>query len=100
MDKAIEIIVSWIQKNLKNPKLYVGLVALVFIVALVFPYIDANFFFHNRIERRIDILQSLTQIDLEKISESPVLQEEYNAILSDLKNQSEWVFSGTSGSRV
>lgn len=48
MDKAIELIVSWIQKNLKNPKLYAALAVLIIVIAIVFPYIDANFFFYNR----------------------------------------------------
>ena len=94
MDKAIELVVSWIQKNLKNPKFYAVIVALVIIMVLVFPYIDANFFFYNRIEKRIIILQSLSEIDIEKISQSPALQEEYNAILSELGRQREWSVSG------
>ena len=36
MDKAIKLIVSWIQKNLKNPKLYAVFAALLIIVAIVF----------------------------------------------------------------
>lgn len=43
MDKAIELIVSWIQKNLKNPKLYAIFAAVIVVIALVFPYVDANF---------------------------------------------------------
>lgn len=66
MDKAIELIVSWIQKNLKNPKLYAVLAVLIIVIAIVFPYIDANFFFYNRIEKRVSILQSLSEIDMEK----------------------------------
>ena len=89
MDKAIELIVSWIQKNLKNPKLYAVLAALLIIVAIVFPYIDANFFFYNRIEERVSILQSLSEIDREKVSQSPALQEEYDAIISEIKKQRE-----------
>ena len=81
-------------KNLKNPKFYAVIVALVIIMVLVFPYIDANFFFYNRIEKRINILQSLSEIDIEKISQSPALQEEYNAILSELGRQRKWSVSG------
>ena len=64
MDKAIELIVSWIQKNLKNPKLYAIFAAVIVVIALVFPYVDANFFFYNRIEKRVNILQSLSEIDV------------------------------------
>ncbi|WP_317328961.1 hypothetical protein [Ruthenibacterium lactatiformans] len=43
MDKVIELIVSWIQQNFKNPKLYAIFAAVIVVIALVFPYIDANF---------------------------------------------------------
>ena len=66
MDTAIELIVSWIQRNLKNPKLYAVLAVLLIIVAIAFPYIDANFLSYNRIEKRVSILQSLSAIDMEK----------------------------------
>ncbi len=95
MDKAIELIVSWIQKNIKNPKLYVGLVASIILIAIIFPYIDANFFFYNRIEKRVSILQSLSEIDTEEVSQFPALQEEYNAILLEIKKQRELSLSST-----
>ena len=89
MDKAIELIVFWIQKKLKNPKLYALFAALLIIVAIVFPYIDANFFFYNRIEKRVSILQSLSEIDMEKVSQYPALQGEYDAIISEIEKQRE-----------
>ncbi len=89
MDKAIELIVSWIQKNLKNPKLYAIFAAVIVVIALVFPYVDANFFFYNRIEKRVNILQSLSEIDVEKVSQYPALQEEYDAIISEIEKQRE-----------
>ena len=94
MDTAIELIISWIQKNLKNPKLYAALTFFIIIVVLVYPYVDANFFFYNRIEKRVSILQSLSEIDAEKVSQSPALQEEYDAILTDIEKQREWSISG------
>ena len=94
VDKAIDLIISWIQKNLKNPKFYAAIAVLVIIVALVFPYIDANFFFYSRIEKRIGILQSLSEIDTEQIAQFPALQEEYNTILSEIEGQREWSVSG------
>lgn len=94
MDKAVELIVSWIQKNLRNPKFYAALAVMVIIVILIFPYIDANFFFFNRIEKRVEILQSLSEIDMEKVSRLPVLQKEYDSILSEIEKQREWSISG------
>lgn len=89
MDKVIEIIISWIQKNLKNPKLYAALAVVITVIILFSPYIDANFFFYNRIEKRVSILQNLSEIDVEQISQSPALQKEYNAIISEITNQRE-----------
>ena len=94
MDKAIELIVSWIQKNLKNPKLYAALAVLIIVIAIVFPYIDANFFFYNRIEKRVSILQSLSEIDMKKVSQYPALQEEYDAVISEIEKQRDLSISG------
>lgn len=94
MDKVIELVISWIRKKLKNPKFYAVIAALVIVVFLIFPYIDANFFFYNRIEKRIDILQGLSEIDIDRISQSSALQEEYDAILSEIGEQREWSVSG------
>ena len=66
MDKVIELIVSWIQQNFKNPKLYAIFAAVIVVIALVFPYIDANFFFYNRIEKRVNILHSLSEIEKQR----------------------------------
>lgn len=97
MDKAIELFVSWIQRNLKNPKLYAVFAAIIVVIALVFPYVDANFFFYNRIEKRVDILQTLSELDIEKISQYPALREEYNAIISEIEKQRELsIFSAIS----
>ena len=89
MDKAIELIVSWIQKNLKNPKLYVALVIFILVIAIIFPYIDANFFYYSRIEKRVSILQNLSEIDIEKVSQYPELRREYDGILSEIQKQRE-----------
>ena len=94
MDKVIELLVSWVQKKLQNPKFYAVIAALIIVVVLVFPYIDANFFFYNRIEKRIDILQSISEVDIERISQSPALKEEYDAILSEIETQRERSVAG------
>ena len=71
------------------------LVILIIITAIVFPYIDANFFFYNRIEKRVDILQSLSEIDTGKVAQFPALQQEYDAILSEMEKQRELSILGT-----
>lgn len=89
MDKAIELIVSWIQKNFKNPKLYVALAVFILVIAIIFPYIDANFFYYSRIEKRVSILQNLSEIDIEKVYQYPALRREYDDILSEIQKQRE-----------
>ncbi len=75
--------------NLRNPKLYVFIIA-VFIVALVLlPYIDANVFYYKRVNNRIDILKKLEAIDVEELKNDEVLLREYNSILSEVEKQSD-----------
>ena len=75
--------------NLRNPKLYVFIIA-VFIVALVLlPYIDANVFYYKRVNNRIDILKKLEAIDAEELKNDEVLLREYNSILSEVEKQSD-----------
>lgn len=98
MDTAVELIVIWVQKNFRNPRLYAALVVLIIIGAYIFPYIDANLLYYNRIEKRVDILRELSEIDIETISKSPILQDEYDAILSEITSQREWSIFGTNTS--
>lgn len=51
---------------------------------LAFPFLDANYFFHNRIETRIDNLVKMTSLSGKSIEETPELMSEYNDILQDM----------------
>lgn len=93
METILNNFISFVGKNLKNPKLYVALVILIIFIFLIFPYIDANFFYYDRIEKRIDILQKITEIDTEKLSENAVLENEYNKIISEIEKQEEFSIS-------
>lgn len=78
-----------IKKNLRNPKLYILVLSLILVFLLLFPYIDANIFYYNRVNSRIDILEHMTQLDTEKIQENKILEQEYNRILAEIDKQSE-----------
>ena len=93
METILNGFISFVGKNLRNPKLYVGVAVLIVLFFLVFPYIDANFFYYDRIEKRIDILQKITEIDTEKLSENAVLKNEYNKIISEIEKQEEFSIS-------
>lgn len=84
-----EKIFDLIKENLKNPKLYLGLFIVIIVILLLFPYIDANFFYYNRVERRIDILTKALEIDKEKINDNEILKEEYRSILNEIGKQKD-----------
>lgn len=51
---------------------------------LLYPYIDANVLVFSRINKRIDILERITQLDTDKIVSNSALQEEYNSIIEEI----------------
>lgn len=84
-----EKIFELIKTNLKNPQLYIGLFIVLVIVLLLFPYIDANYFYYSRVEKRIDILDKVTEIDKAEIQDNIILKEEYNSILNEISKQKD-----------
>lgn len=83
-----EKIFDLIKNNFKNPKLYVFLLVILLTVLVLFPYIDANFFYYNRVNDRIDILTKVSEIDVEQIRENEILYKEYTSILNEIEKQS------------
>lgn len=84
-----EKIFDLIRGNLKNPRFYMLLLVVIFVILLLFPYIDANFFYYDRVEKRVNILKEISEIDQEKLKENPVLESEYESILSEISKQKE-----------
>lgn len=84
-DKIFELI----KDNFKNPKFYVALFTGIIIVLLVFPYIDANYFYYNRVEKRIEILKKISELDKSEIRDDLILKEEYDSILKEIGRQKE-----------
>ena len=76
-------------KNLatgKHSKIFwVILIIIVVLAIIVFPYIDANFLYYSRIEKRIDNLNNLVLLSGEELKDSPVLLAEYNNIIEEIK---------------
>ena len=95
----IEKVFDLIKVNLKNPKLYIFVLVILMIGLLVFPYVDANVFYYNRVENRIKILQMISTLDKETIESNPILKNEYNNILSEIDKQKDGslgsIFSNT-----
>lgn len=69
----------------KKAKLFWAVFLGTFILFLVlYPYIDANFLIYNRINKRIEILDKLTDLDTTKIATNANLQNEYDSILNEI----------------
>ena len=83
----LEKIFDAVKSNLKNPKLYVFILILLIIVLLLFPYIDANFFYYNRVDSRVEILNKISQLDGDKINSNEILKSEYDSILQEIEKQ-------------
>lgn len=85
----LEKIFDLVKSNFKNPKLYIGILIVLLCFLVLFPYIDANVFYYQRINDRIDILQKISEIDPESLADNQILSDEYNRILSEIDKQSD-----------
>lgn len=63
--------------------------AIIVILLVLYPYIDANFLVFSRINKRIDILERVTQLDLDKINKNSALQKEYNSVIGEISTIQE-----------
>ncbi|MHC1694194.1 MAG: hypothetical protein AB9835_02725 [Eubacteriales bacterium] len=91
MNKLLEIILPFISKNIKRPGFRIFIIMIIVFFFIIYPFIDANLFSYNRIEKRIKILQEIQNINLDKI-ENSILKKEYNSILSEIDKQKEMNF--------
>ena len=84
-----EKIFDIVKTNLKNPKLYITLLVLLVIILLLFPYIDANVFYYQRVNNRVEVLSKISELDTDRISNNEILQAEYHSILQELEKQKD-----------
>lgn len=69
----------------KHSKKFWGIaILLLILILLIFPYIDANFLYYSRIEKRIDNLSSLAALNGKSIEDIPELLAEYNSIIEEI----------------
>jgi len=87
--KLIEELLEVFKKNYKRPRLWICLGLIIFCFVLLFPYIDSNFLYFSRMEKRISILERVMELDQEKINSNQAYQNEYQSILKELEQQSE-----------
>ena len=87
--RILELIVDFLKRNYKKPKLWFAILGILVFVILIFPYIDSNTFYYTRMEKRISILEHLTQLDETTINSNPVYRQEYESILQEIQLQRE-----------
>lgn len=73
-----------------SKKAIVGwIIAIVLFVLAIFPYLDTNLFYPNRVKNRVEILDMVTKLDTNQINNNPKLKQEYDNILSEINNSNE-----------
>ena len=87
--RILELIVDFLKRNYKKPKLWFRILGILVFIILIFPYIDSNTFYYTRMEKRISILEHLTQLDETAINSNPVYRQEYESILQEIQLQRE-----------
>ncbi len=83
MDSLIKKLVE-IATGKKAKIFWAAILTIIVLLVVLYPYIDANFLVFSRINKRIDILERITQLDLDKIDANLALQEEYNSIIGEI----------------
>ena len=73
----------------KSKKFWGALIVIFIIVLIVFPYLDANFFYYNRIEKRIDNLTSIVELNDDKIHKNQGLLLEYESIIREINDANQ-----------
>ena len=87
-----EKILGWFEKIATGEKrrwFFASLIILLILGIIVFPYIDANFLYYNRIEKRIDNLTSLVSLTNTPLEKNEILYNEYLSILEEMKTARE-----------
>lgn len=87
--KIVDELLLLFKKNYKRPRLWIVLGLIMFCCILLLPYIDSNFLYFSRMEKRIEIFEKIMELDQEKINSNPLYYDEYQSILSELEQQRE-----------
>jgi hypothetical protein len=72
-----------------NPQKIIGIVILLILILILFPFIDSNIVQPKRLSQEIQNLDSLTKIDQNKINDNPVFKMYYEKIISRMNNSIE-----------
>ncbi len=87
--KLIDELLMLFKKNYKRPRLWICIGLILFCCILLFPYIDSNFLYFSRMEKRIEIFEKVMELDQEKINGNQAYYNEYQSILQEIEQQRE-----------
>ena len=97
MDKLLELLVGVVTGK-KSGIFWSVLIILLIAVVIIYPYIDANFLYYDRIDKRIDNLQKLVELTGEPLYENEDLNKEYSSILKEMEVAREKALSNATNS--
>lgn len=86
MKETFEILNNIISK-VKNKKVVIWILIIIILLLVLYPIIDANFLYYGRAKKRIEIIDSISRIDINEINKDERLENEYESILNDMNNQ-------------
>lgn len=87
MNQAFEFI-NKIFDKIKNKKIIAWVFIIIVLLTLIlYPIIDANFLYYGRTKSRIEILGSLSNLNLNEVNNDNRTKEEYESILNDMSEQ-------------
>lgn len=89
LGKISDEILGLFKRNYKRPKLWIIIISFSFVFVLLIPYIDANFFYYNRMEKRIAILDQVMKLDPNIIKNNDVFNWKYQSILNAISQNEE-----------
>ena len=88
MSDFLKLIIDKLSTLSKKSLVGWGIALLLFGIA-IFPYIDTNLFYPNRIKNRIEILDMVTNLNIDKIQSNNKLKKEYDNILVEINKSSD-----------
>lgn len=74
--------------NLTSGKI-IGLIIALILLIFIFPMIDNNYLYFQRVNKRIEVLDNISKLDLDKIKDNQLLEKEYQNILNEIKDFDE-----------
>ena len=98
----MEKLIDWLIGVATGPKsrtFWALLIVACIFAVIVFPYIDANFWYYDRIEKRINNLQDMIDLAGTSLEENEALNAEYLSILAEMETAREKALSNATSNK-